>query len=97
MTYPDDPQSRAFREATDADHWDGDLGALIERHGAVVHDPVTSINDIPGPDDYEREAWDAGRDGPKTIHEARGALAARIADPTAPDTDLEAGAYDGEM
>lgn len=96
MTEPDDPQSRVYREATAADHWDDDVNALIEQEGAVYHDEITSIEDIPGPDAYEAEQWDTGRDGPKTIAEAREALAARIADPAAPDTDAEAGAYDEE-
>jgi hypothetical protein len=96
MTQPSDPQSRAYREAGPADHWDDDVNALIEQHGAVVHDEATVIDDVRGPDSYETDGWDIDRDGPKTIGEAREALAARIADPSAPDTEAEAGAYDEE-
>jgi hypothetical protein len=94
VTHPSDPQSVAFREATESDHWDDDVNALIAQEGAVYHDEATSIDQIRGPDAYETEDWDADRDGPKTIGEARVALADRIADPEAPDTDAEAGAYD---
>jgi hypothetical protein len=96
MTQPSDPQSRAFREATEADHWDDDVNALIEQEGAVYHDEATSVDEVPGPDSYEADGWDVDRDGPKTIGEARVALADRIANPEAPDTDAEAGAYDEE-
>lgn len=96
MTEPSDPQSRAYREATDADHWNGDVNALIEQEGAVYHDEATSIAQLPGPDAYEADGWDIDRDGPKTIEQARETLAARIADPTAPDTENEAHAYDEE-
>lgn len=91
MTTPTDPQSRAFREATEADSWDGDLTTLP---GAVVHEPLTNVGHIVLPDEYEAAGWDSDRDGPKTLAEARHALAARIADPAAPDTEDEAHAYD---
>lgn len=89
-----DPQSRAFRDAADADRWDDDIDTLVAVHGAARHPPTTDVSQIRLPDDYEAAGWDAGREGPKTPTEARAALAARIADPAAPDTDAEAGAYD---
>lgn len=94
MTQPNDPQSRAFREATDADHWDDDVNALIRDYGATYDEEVTSIDDVPGPEYYETMGWDTDRDGPKTVAEAREALLARIEDPRAPDTEAEAGAYE---
>lgn len=91
---PLDAQSRAFREATVVDQWDGDLETLVAEHGATVHPPITDLSQLVLPDDYEAgRGWDSGRDGPKTIGEARAALAARIADPAAPDSDADAGAY----
>jgi hypothetical protein len=90
-SHPSDPQSRAFRDATDADRWDGDLSALDAR----VHQPIADVGEIGLPDDYEQGlGWDRDREPPKTLEEAREALAARIADPAAPDTEDEADAYD---
>jgi hypothetical protein len=44
------------------------------------------------PEYHEATQWDAGREGPKTLETAKLALAQRVADPRAPDTD--ASAYD---
>lgn len=93
---PTDPQSRAFREATDADHWDDDVNTLIAEHGAEYHDPISDLSQVRMPEDYETAEWDTGRETPKTVAEAREALARRIADPEAPDTEAEAHAYDDE-
>jgi hypothetical protein len=41
-------------------------------------------------DHYESVRWDAGRVEPKTVEQARAALAARVDDPAAPDTDPDA-------
>lgn len=88
---PTDPQSTAYRDATDADRWDGDLHAL----GARVHIPTDSVEFLVLPERYERgSGWDAHRQPPKTIEEARAALAQRIVDPAAPDSEAEAGAYE---
>ncbi|HET9139230.1 hypothetical protein [Actinophytocola sp.] len=46
------------------------------------------------PEEWEAAGWDAGREPPKTLAEARAALAARIADPNAPDDESLAGVYD---
>lgn len=89
-----DPQSRAFREATEGDCWDGNLVDLIVSPDGAYHEPISDVSQVKLPEDYEADGWDAGREAPKTIAEARGVLAARIADPRAPDTEDEAGAYE---
>ena len=91
-----DPQSRAYREATDADQWDSDVSALVAEHGAVYHEPVTAVGHLRLPEDYEAEGWDEGRERPKTRAEARDALRRRIADSFGPDTTAVLGAYDDE-
>jgi hypothetical protein len=91
---PTGPQSRAFREATDADHWDDDINALVQLEGAVHHEPITDISRIQLPEYYQAQEWDKDRDDPKNVTEARDALAVRIDDPSAPDTNAEASAYD---
>lgn len=95
---PTDRQSRAFRDARPEDRvLDDDLLAFAE---AVHHPPADGlplgdlIAEIKLPQAWEAENWDAGREGPKSVAEAREALAARIADPLAPDGDEVAGAYD---
>lgn len=89
-----DPQSRAFREAGPADRWDGDLAALEDTAQGWVHPPATSHAGLVLPEMYEHGAgWDEHRDGPKSLHQAQQALAQRIADPSAPDTQIEADAY----
>lgn len=89
-----DPQSRAFREATEDDSWDGNLVELLG-DGGRYHEAITDVSQVRLPDGYETgSGWDAGRGSPKTISEAREALLARIADPGAPDTEDDAGAYD---
>lgn len=87
---PGDRQSLAYRQATDADVWDGDLQAV----GARVHEPIRDLTRIRLPDDYEQDHWDTDRTSPKSVEEAREALVARIADPHAPDSEAEASAYD---
>ena len=62
--------------------------------GAVGYQPGDSAP-IKTPEEWNAEGWDAGRQDPKTLDEARAGLAARIADPRAPDTEAESGAYDG--
>lgn len=82
-----DRHSEAYRHATEAD-WAG-----VNLAECIVYqddDPQP----ISTPEDHERARWDAGRDAPKTVAEARAALAARIADPAAPDDESMAGAYD---
>jgi hypothetical protein len=88
-----DAQSRAYREMYPHERY-GDIE--LAAHAEAEHAPATSLDGIRLPDDYEAELWDAGREGPKTVDEARDALAARIADPNAPDSDEVAGAYDSE-
>lgn len=56
-----DEQSRAYREMGPddavADH-------EIPYYTVRTHDPLVDVADIPGPDEYERFAWDAGREDP---------------------------------
>jgi hypothetical protein len=91
MTSPSDRQSRAFREAEPGDRWDGDILGL----GARVHMPADSLDRLALPEHYETgRGWDQHRQPPKTLSEARAQLAERIADPGAPDSEDDAGAYD---
>ena len=87
-----DPQSRIFRDAT-RDEWDE--VELVDNEHATLDDLEPDDATRKTVDEYEAEGWDAERSGPKTLDEAREILAARIADPSAPETDAEAGAYDG--
>ncbi|MEV6640261.1 hypothetical protein [Amycolatopsis sp. NPDC051371] len=64
----------------------------IETH-AVVHEPG-GPTPIKTPEEWAAEGWDKTRQQPKTLDEAREALAARIAAHDAPDTEADAGAYD---
>lgn len=82
-----DRQGDAFRHATEAD-WAGVNLAECEVFDDGDGQPIRT------PEEWEAENWDAGREGPKTLAEAKEALADRIADPAAPDGDEVAGAYD---
>jgi hypothetical protein len=82
-----DRQSAAYRHATEED-WAG--VNLDECEVYEDGDP----RPIAGPEEWEQTGWDTGREPPKTVGEAKAALAARIADPTAPDDESMAGAYD---
>jgi hypothetical protein len=86
---PLDAQSLAFRE-NPVPVTDEQIGFLAE----AIHLPATSLGPILLPDDWEALRWDAERTGPKTLEEARAALAERIVDPAAPDDGTHAGAYD---
>lgn len=91
MTEPNDPQRAAFADSEESD-W-ARSAELME--GAVVHEPGDpEAPPIKSPQEWDAEGWDAERQPPKTIEESRAALAARIADPDAPDTEAHAGAYD---
>jgi hypothetical protein len=65
----------------------------IETHAAVVYEPGDPTP-IKTPEEWDAEGWDADRQSPKTLDEAREALAARIAAHDAPDTEADSGAYD---
>jgi hypothetical protein len=71
-----DMQSRAFREASFTD-WSAVTG--LER--------VPDAQRIVAPDEWDALRWDGARGVPKGVDEARQALAARVADPQAPDDD----------
>lgn len=86
-----DPQREAFTGADESD-WARESDLLAS---AVVHEPG-DLTGVREPDEWHVDGWDADRQPPKTLDEARAALAARIADPEAPDTDDQAHAYDEE-
>jgi hypothetical protein len=81
-----DRQTEAFTGATEAD-WQVEAGQC-EVYGPDDPRPIAS------PQEWNGRGWDAGRQPPKTLEEAKAALAARIADPNAPDDESVAGAYD---
>jgi hypothetical protein len=64
-----------------------------ETHVAVVYEPGDATP-IKTPEEWNAEGWDADRQNPKTLDEAREALAGRIAAHDAPDTEADSGAYD---
>jgi hypothetical protein len=88
-----DAQSRAYREMYPHERY-GDIE--LAAHAEAEHGAATSLDGIRLPDDWEADLWDAGRGTAKTVEEARAALAARIADLTAPDDETTATAYDSE-
>ena len=57
------------------------------------HRPLAELDELQSVESYEFERWDAVRDGPKTLEQARVALHARIDDPTAPDDESVRWAY----
>lgn len=88
MTEPD-PQHEAFAEAGESD-W-ARSAALLE--GATVHE-AGDMEGVLAPEKWHEQGWDSERQQPKTHDEAAVELAGRIADPSAPDTEDQAGAYD---
>lgn len=91
MPYIYDKQSKAFRELPlNEQIMDIELGA----HAEIEHPPITDLEDLKLPEDYEDDNWDEGRETPKTVEEARGMLLERILNPNAPDGDEVIGAYD---
>jgi hypothetical protein len=87
-TETEDAQRRAYTEAGPDDWAAQTVGAVVHRPG----DPDAPA--VKTPEEWDAERWDAEREGPKTLGEARAALAGRIADPRAPDTEAASGAYD---
>lgn len=85
-----DRQSAVYRQLPINEHaQDIELGAWSE----AEHPPATSLDGLVLPEDYEEAEWDRGRERPKTLEEARGALLERILNRRAPDGDESAGAY----
>lgn len=92
MTDPtNDEQRRAFVEATSSD-WAAEAELLADAAIHLPDDP--DAEPIRTPEEWDADGWDEERDGPKSLDEARQALADRIANPHAPDTEAVAGAYD---
>jgi hypothetical protein len=85
----EDAQRRAFTEAGPYD-WAGTDLLEVE----AVHAPGDpDAPPIRTPEEWDAAGWDADREGPKSLAEARAALAARIDDPAAPDPLAHLGAY----
>jgi len=82
-----DRQSDAYRNATEAD-WAG-----VNLDECDIY-PDGDERPIRTPEEFEADNWDSARQAPKTLDEAKAALAARIADPDAPDDESVAHAYD---
>jgi len=82
-----DPQSTAYREATEADWVDDRALAAMVARGELADTTGAPVVDV---DEYEAASWDSGRERAKTLAEARAALRARVADPAAPDADPHA-------
>ncbi|MGW4127942.1 hypothetical protein [Amycolatopsis japonica] len=89
MAVNEDLQRAAFADSGESD-WSQETQLLA---GAVIHHPG-DVSPIRTPEEWHAEGWDTERQPPKTTAEARAALAGRIADPDAPDTEAVAGAYD---
>lgn len=81
-----DRQADAYR-LSDARDWADDTDLCD-----VYRD--TDPRPIRTPAEWEAGGWDAGRDTPKTLTEAKAALLLRVANPDAPDTPADLGAYD---
>lgn len=82
-----DRQHAAFAEAgPDELVTDEGIAAMYESGELrdVTEGPTADV------DEHEAAGWDTDRIGPKSPQEARDALAARVADPGAPDTDPRA-------
>jgi len=78
-----DPQHDAFAKADESD-W-ARQAELLE--SAVVHEPGDpDAAPIRTPEEWDDDEWDSERQPPKTVREATGALAQRVATPEAPDT-----------
>lgn len=89
-----DRQDEAFLKMKPEDAWDGTLRNLP---GSVYHEPLRDneqLTQIKLPEEWEDENWDEGRERPKTVEEAKDALAERIDDPQAPDGEESRNAYD---
>lgn len=82
-----DRQGVAFRFATEVE-WAGVDLAECELYEDGDERPIKTVGE------WEVEQWDSGRERPKSLAEAKDALAARIADPHAPDGAEVIGAYD---
>jgi hypothetical protein len=80
-----DPQHEAFAGAGESD-WARAAELLDD---AVVHEPDDpDAEPIRTPEDWDAEEWDSQRQPPKTLDEANGALAGRLATPEAPDVEV---------
>lgn len=84
-----DKQSVTYRDASEAD-WAGvDLDECV-----VYTSDDENVEPIKSAEYYDTSGWDNDRLPIKTMIEARSILAARIADPDAPETSDDEDAYD---
>ena len=91
-----EPHAAAYRESTKADWADDEWMQELFSTGGLIRWAPDDPTPTKPPERWEADAWDLDREPPKTPDEARRALLERIADPAAPDTEAELGAYDGE-
>lgn len=82
-----DRQGEAYRLATEAE-WAGVNLTECDVYLDGDERPIRT------PEYHEAHYWDRGREGPKTLAQAKEALVSRIADPYAPDDETMAHAYD---
>lgn len=87
-----DRQSAAFLDATEADWFEVDLDTVTVY---VAEDEDT--NPIVPAEYYDESGWDEDRMPAKTRTEAAEILAVRIVNPDAPETQVNADAYDVPM
>jgi hypothetical protein len=86
-----DAQTRAFTDATPEELVSDGAQALL---ADSLRHPASDNPYVHSPADWDAAGWDDEREGPGTLEHAKAALAARIADPAAPDGPEVAGAYD---
>lgn len=78
-----DAQHAEFAEAGESD-W---ARSAVLMEDAVVHEPGDPET-IMTPEEWDAAGWDNERQQPKTLDEANGALAQRLAMPEAPDNEV---------
>ena len=89
-----DPQAAAFRNSTVADWIDDERMQAMFATGELTRWEPDDPAPIRRPEQWEADGWDSDREPARTPAQAREALAARIADPAAPDSEAESNAYD---
>jgi hypothetical protein len=87
---PTDSQTLAFTEAEPRELLTDQQLSVLLSCGDLCDTTDQPVVDVSF---YEQDWWDRDRSWPKSLVEAKAALAARVADPSAPDQD--ATAYDG--
>ncbi len=88
-----DPQAAAFRNSTVVDWIDDERMQAMIATGELTHRAPDDPAPIRRPEQWEADGWDRDGEPAKTPAQAREVLAARIADPAAPDSEAESNAY----